>query len=298
MDARILSLRPGRLVKIGSGVPGRAASIRLMRVPVLTYHSMHVLGHTPADNDHAALAADLARIHALGRPIVPLARVVDVLLGQAPDDLEGAVALSFDDGSWFDWHDLEHPTCGLQRSMAGLLRDHRATTGAAVHATSFVIVSPAARAILDRTCMVGRGWWSCDWWPEAAREGLVAIESHSWDHNHETLPATVATGKAQGTFRSIDDEPSARAEIDAASDWLDARVPGQRTSLFAYPYGERNDYLVDEYLPGFEARHRLRAAFTTDPAPVTLGANRWALPRYVCGRDWRSPDELERVLAA
>jgi hypothetical protein len=272
--------------------------MRAMRVPVLTYHSIHVLGQAPADNDHAALAADLAEISALGRRIVPLHQVVDVLLGRAPDDLEGAVALSLDDGSWFDWHDLDHPTCGPQRSMAGILRDHRAATGAFVHATSFVIVSPEARAILDRTCMVGRGWWTDAWWPEAAREGLLAIESHSFDHNHETLPETVAVGKAKGTFRSIDDEASARAEIDAASDWLDARIPGQRTSLFAYPYGECNAYLVEDYLPRHEGRHRLRAAFTTDPAPVTGDANRWALPRYVCGRDWRSPEELRRVLAA
>lgn len=269
-----------------------------MRIPVLTYHSIHVLGHTPADNDHAALAADLAQIHALGRRIVPLSQVVDALLGHSEDSLEGAVAISFDDGSWFDWHDLDHPSCGTQRSMAGLLRDHREASGAAVHATSFVIVSPAARAILDHTCMVGRGWWTDDWWPEAAREGLVAIESHSFDHNHETLPETVATGKARGTFRSIDDEESARAEIDAASDWLDAHIAGQRTSLFAYPYGESNDYLVAEYLPRFETRHRLRAAFTTEPAPVVRGANRWALPRYVCGRDWRSPEELRAVLSA
>jgi peptidoglycan/xylan/chitin deacetylase (PgdA/CDA1 family) len=268
-----------------------------MRVPVLTYHSIHVVGHTPADNDHAALAADLAAIHALGRRIVPLHAVVAALLGEAPDALDGAVAISFDDGSWFDWHDLDHPTFGPQRSMAGILRDHRAATGAHVHATSFVIVSPEARAILDRTCMVGRGWWTCDWWPEAAREGLIAIESHSVDPNHDTLPETVAVGKAKGTFRSIDDEASARAEIDAASDWLDARIPGQRTTLFAYPYGERNDYLVEEYLPRYAARHRLRAAFTTDAAPVTRDANRWALPRYVCGRDWRSPAELARVLA-
>lgn len=267
-----------------------------MRVPVLTYHSIHVLGHGPADNDHAALAGDLSMIHELGRRIVPLHRVVDAVLGRIPDDLDGAVAITFDDGSWFDWHDLEHPTCGPQRSMAGILRDHRAATGASVHATSFVIVSPDARQVLDRTCMVGRCWWTDDWWPAAAVEGLIAIESHSWDHNHETLPETAAVGKARGTFRSIDDEASARAEIDAASDWLDARIPGQRTSLFAYPYGECNDYLVEEYLPRFEARHRLRAAFTTEPAPVTRDAHRFALPRYVCGRDWRSPEELRVVL--
>jgi len=56
-----------------------------MRVPVLAYHSNNVGGNDYADNDHVALAADLAQIHARGLCIVPLARVVDVLLGQAPD---------------------------------------------------------------------------------------------------------------------------------------------------------------------------------------------------------------------
>jgi len=268
-----------------------------MRVPVLTYHSIHILGHSPADNDHVALAEDLAMIHALGREVVPLSRLARTLLGGPAEGLENAVALSFDDGSWFDWHDLEHPTCGQQRSMAGILRDHRARTGANVHATSFVIVSPDARAILDHTCMVGRGWWTDDWWSEAARDGLLAIESHSWDHNHETLPETVATGKPKGTFRSIDNERVARAEIDAASDWLDAQIPGQRTSLFAYPFGEANEFLVNEYLPRHQVRHRLVAAFTTQPEPVTRDSNRWALPRYVCGRDWNSPESLRAVLA-
>lgn len=270
-----------------------------MRVPVLTYHSIHVLGRTTADNDHVALAADLERLTALGRQIVPLASVVDALDGvQAPAALADCVAISFDDGAWFDWYDLDHPTVGHTRGMAGILRDHRAATGALVHATSFVIASRAARAALDRTCMVGRGWWSDEWWPDAAREGLIAIESHSVDHNHETLPETAASrlGKSRGGFAMIDDDASANAEIAAASAEIDALIPGQRTSLFAYPYGEANRYLIDEYFPNHRPRHRLRAAFTTEPAPVASGANRWALPRYVCGRDWKNPDELEALL--
>lgn len=267
-----------------------------MRVPVLTYHSIQILDQTRAGNDHLALADDLLTLGALGFRIVALSQVVDALGGGAAIDLDRSVALSFDDGSWFDWFDLAHPTCGMQRSFANLLRDFRASSGQPVHATSFVIASPEARATLDRTCMIGQGWWSDSWWPQAAAEGLLAIESHSFDHQHETLPQTVASGKTQGTFLSIDDEPSARAQIDQASDWLDAVIPGQRTSLFAYPYGEANGYLREEYLPRFVQRHRLRAAFTTEPAPITADADRWALPRYVCGRDWRSATDLIRLL--
>jgi peptidoglycan/xylan/chitin deacetylase (PgdA/CDA1 family) len=268
-----------------------------MRVPVLTYHGINIHGNAYADNDHVALASDLATISHLGYRIVPLHRLVDAL-DDPLIDVEDAVAITFDDGSWFDWHDLEHPSHGLQRSFANILRDHRDATGAQVHATSFVIASPDARTILDRTCMVGRGWWGDDWWPEAVREGLVAIESHSFDHNHDTLPRTAQRDQAKGTFRTIDSWSDADAEIRAAADYLDLRCAPHRTTLFAYPYGETNPYLVDAYLPRHAAEHRVRAAFTTSPAPVQRGSNRWMLPRYVCGHDWKSPGELARLLEA
>ncbi len=269
-----------------------------MRVPVLTYHSNNVSGTDYARNDHVALAEDLRLIQRRGLRIVPLGRVVDVLLGEAaPSTLDNAVGLSFDDGSWFDWHDLDHPTCGVQRGFAGILRDFAAETGAEVHATSFVIVSPAARATLDRTCLIGRGWWGDDWWQAAQHEGLLAIESHSWDHNHHTLPDTAQREQRKGTFRTIETHAQADAEIRQAADWLDAHLAPHRASLFAYPYGESNDYLLEDYLPRFVHEHRLRAAFGTEAGPVHRASNRWYLPRYVCGLHWRSPDELARVLA-
>lgn len=268
-----------------------------MRVPVLTWHSNNILGNDYASNDHVALAADLRLIQRLGLRVVPLSRVVDVLLGAAPAAaVEHAVALSFDDGSWFDWHDIEHPTCGMQRGFAGILRDFVAETPAAVHATSFVIVSPDARDVLDRTCLIGHGWWDDGWWRAAQREGLLAIESHSWDHNHATLPAGMGLGVGKGSFAGIDDHAAADAEIRRASDWLDGHLAPHRCTLFAYPYGEASDYLVGEYLPRFQHEHRLRAAFGVDPRPIEAGANRWNLPRYVCGQHWRDPADLERLL--
>lgn len=266
-----------------------------MRIPVLCYHAMNVAGPGYAENDHAALAADLETIRALGLAVVPVHQVVDALLGEG-EVPRRAVALSFDDGSWFDWHDLPHPSHGMQRGFAGILRDFRARHAAPVHGTSFVIVSPEARAVLDRTCMIDCGWWTDGWWADAAREGLVAIENHSWDHNHATLPRTVQRAQQKGTFATVDVWADADAEIRAASDWLDAHLPAQRTTLFAYPYGDTNDYLVRDYFPRHRAEHRIRAAFTTEPAPVTPETSPWRVPRYVCGSAWQSPEALAAIL--
>ncbi len=267
-----------------------------MRVPVLTYHGIHILANEYPRNDHIALAEDLRVIHRMGLRIVPLHRVAEAVVTGDTRGLERAVALSFDDGSWFDWYDLDHPTCGPQRSFANILRDFRAETGAEVHATSFVIVSPEARTILDRTCMVGRGWWGDEWWPRAAAEGLLAIESHSWDHNHETLPATAQRHGRKGTFRNIETFEEADVEIRRAADWLVQRCGNRRSAILAFPYGESSDYLIQDYLPDRRDDHGHIAAFSTTPAPVTPTANRWNLPRYVCGRDWSSSDDLQRLL--
>lgn len=268
-----------------------------MRVPVLTYHSNNVSGNDYASNDHVALAADLRTIARSGLRIVPLHRVVAALASEiAPGEVENAVAISFDDGSCFDWHDIEHPTFGLQRGFAGILRDFARETGAPAHATSFAIVSPQARAALDVTCLAGRGWWGDEWWPQAQREGLIAIESHSWDHNHDTLPHTAQREQCKGTFENIETWAEADAEIRAAADWLDAHLAPHRTTLLAWPYGESSAYLREEYLPRFAHVHRVRAAFGTAPQPVTPTSDRWNLPRYVCGQHWRDELGLERVL--
>jgi len=277
--------------------PSPTGDTRRMRVPVLTYHSNNISGNDYASNDHIALAADLRAIHRAGLRIVPLPLVVDALLGVVPQSqVENAVALSFDDGSWFDWHDMQHPTFGRQRGFAGVLRDFAAETAAPVHATSFVIVSPAARETLDRTCLAGRGWWGDEWWLQAQREGTLAIESHSWDHNHDTLAETAQHEQRKGTFRTIDTWADADAEIRQAADWLDARCAPHRATLFAYPYGESNAYLVEDYFPHHASQHRVRAAFGTEPHPIEASNARWTLPRYVCGQHWTDPAALEGLL--
>ncbi len=265
-----------------------------MRAAVLCYHSINIHGNQHENNDHVALAEDLRLIHSLGLRIRPLHELVDALDGKA--DVAGpCVALSFDDGSWFDWHDLAHPTCGIQRSFANILSDFEDRTGQPAPATSFVIASPQARATLDRTCMIGKDWWGDEWWMPATRTGRIAIENHSWDHQHETLPH-IASGLPGGTFANVLDHAAADIQIRQASAYIDALLPQRRTRLFAYPYGESNDYLVNEYLPGFRHEHGLDAAFGTHPEPVTRNSSRWLLGRYVCGHHWSGTDSLRLLL--
>ena len=76
-----------------------------------------------------------------------------------------------------------------------------------------MIVSPSARARLDETCLIGKGWWNDDWWSPAIASGLLEIGSHSWDHNHDTLPAGEFAGVGRGTFDSIVSDALADYEV-------------------------------------------------------------------------------------
>lgn len=269
-----------------------------MAAAILTYHSMKIHGTGYAENDLVGLASDLETVAARGWRIVPLAELVR-RWRRTPAALESEklVAFTCDDGSDFDFHDLPHPTAGMQRGVLNILRDFRGRhPEAAAHITSFVIVSPEARAELDKSCMIGRGWWNDTWWREAAASGLMDIASHSWDHNHEALPERFSHGVERGTFRTIATRALADAEIRVAHDFLRARVPNAGNALFAYPYGHFNDYLVDEYFPRFGESMGIEAAFSDTPGPLTAASHRWKLPRFVFGRDWTSPGGLERIL--
>lgn len=270
-----------------------------MGIPVLTYHGVNVIENTYEGNDHLALAADLLTIRELGFRVVPLSRLVDWRQGKAADgELDRAVAITLDDGSWFDFHDLEHPSCGMQRSMFNIIKDFNALKDTAhpAHATSFVIASPEARSSLDKSCLVGKGWWGDEWWLEASRSGVMDVECHSWDHVHPNLDRVAQRDQAKGDFSKVASDPDCDAQFARAGDYMATRLAGKRPTLFAYPYGQASDYAVAEYLPDNQPRHGFRAAFTTEPRPVTRADDVWALPRFVFGQDWRSPEGLEAIL--
>lgn len=259
---------------------------------------MRVLGADASCNDLIALGEDLETLASTGFRVAPLADVVEALeRGDYAEFASNVACLTCDDGSNFDAQDLVHPAWGPQRSILTTLTAFEAShAGLRAHATSFVIASPRARQILDRTCMVGQGWWSDDWWAPALASGCMHIASHSWDHNHDSLPPGEQHGRTAGTFLTVDDAGLADLEIRQANEFLREHAPNPGNALFAYPYGEASDYLASEYLPRFGNSLGLRAAFTTEPAPLTRYSPRWRMPRYVRGRDWSSRGGLERIL--
>jgi peptidoglycan/xylan/chitin deacetylase (PgdA/CDA1 family) len=275
-----------------------------MSIPVLTYHAVNVNGCSYADNDHIALVDDLRALTDDGWKIVPLDSVV--AWRQRHQDTEPAfdslrnVALTFDDGSWFDYYDLEHPEYGMQRSFLNILDDFCREKGLSqrseVHATSFVISSPQARHELDQKGLVGKGWWGDEWWPAALETGLLGIECHSWDHNHPDLDQVAQRDQVKGDFRSIDNQHDCDIQVAQAGDYIESRLGGVRPTLYAYPWGQCSDYLARQYMPEFRGKHQFVAAFGTDPRPVTRADNIWMLPRYVCGRDWHSTSGLLELL--
>jgi peptidoglycan/xylan/chitin deacetylase (PgdA/CDA1 family) len=269
------------------------------RVPVLTYHGLYAPGWDYHENDHIALEQDLALIDSLGFKVVPLSVLVSHIFNEPDSRLEQGkfVALSFDDGTDFDFIDFHHPDWGYLKSFQSLLLKwpELGWDGNTPVGTSFVIASPQARAELDRSCIAGKNQWRDDWWLEAAGQGVLEIANHSWDHTHDTLESLVVSTNHQGTFKTISSFEDADAEILNAEKYIREKTNGRSAPLFAYPYGESNEFLTGEYFP---ARSEwFQAAFTTLGEHVTRASNRWTLPRYVCGEHWKTPDELMKILA-
>lgn len=266
---------------------------------ILAWHSTHITTNGYDGNDQVAFASDLRTLHRCGARIWPLAEAFEALsAGTLPGDI---VVLTADDGSTLDFLPFAHPTCGPQPGFYRTLRDFHDEFGAAgghrTHLSCFAIASPEARAELDRKAYLGLGLWHDRWWPEATASGFLALESHSWDHNHPSLERTCQRENRKGDFRFIETEAECRCEIDRASDYIE-RTAGRRPRFLAYPWGQASDYVMREYLPARGPGLGLAAALGCAPEPVTRASDRWNLPRYMFNQHWKSPGELEALLRA
>jgi Polysaccharide deacetylase len=271
---------------------------------VLTYHSQHIAGKDYSSNDHVALAADLEVLHRRGAEVVPLTTIAAaVACGSVDSGSHMQVGISFDDGPVFDYRDFIHPAHGPQRSFLNILRDFRKSRGPGalpgLHATSFVIASPEARLAMERSPSSGytflSDWLADDWWRPAAESGFMDIGNHTWDHVHHAAPK-IAIGKdARDNFEIVDNFADAEAEIRPAAEYINAKI-GRMSTLFAFPFGHVNDYLVRDYLPTHGPSLGLEAAFGLDGL-VKDGDAVWSIPRLACGRHWHTPEEFERLIA-
>ena len=205
-------------------------------------------------------------------------------------------ALSFDDGCNHDYIDFVHPGIPTLKSFHTLLREFNARRQPPQPdcATSFVIASPVATALLDTTCIAGRGQWHNGWWREAAAGELIEIGNHSWDHLHPTLPFVCHSQDARDDFSRVDNPVDAAMQIEQAERFIRQVIGERRASgLFAYPDGKSCSYLTELYFPSQE---RITAAFTTAGRHVTADSSRWLIPRYCCGEHWNSPAALRELL--
>jgi peptidoglycan/xylan/chitin deacetylase (PgdA/CDA1 family) len=280
-----------------------------MNPVVLTYHSHHVVGTGYAQNDHTAFKVDLDLINELGCEIVSLESLVDRVLANGPDRgrYEGAmqVAITFDDGPIYDVEGFTHPEYGTQRGFLGIMRDFISTHGdgaqPGLSATSFVIASHEARQAIETTydaayTYVGSGAMTDRWWNPAIETGLISIANHSWDHLHPALLRVAHSRQIRGDFAQVLTTEDADAQIADAGAFIAAHTRGRCAPFFAYPFGQSNPFLVEEYFPRNADRLGLLAAFTDEPSPITGYESPWRLPRYICGHHWKGPEELRRIL--
>jgi peptidoglycan/xylan/chitin deacetylase (PgdA/CDA1 family) len=276
----------------------------MSRVAILTYHPIHLDDASYSGSDLIALERDLAVIERMGIPV----RSLDQIFTDAGKDSllrelgPATVAITFDDGSEFDFIDRSHPALGPQRSAATVLshaaRSLQCLAGARPLASTFVIASPEARAELDRTDYASGGYWTDHWWRDAARSGVLGIESHSWDHNHASIARSAQRNNERGTFMNIETEAEAEAEIARSVAYIGERS-GTPPRFFGYPWGEGNDFLARDYLPRRGPELGLHAAVASAPVIsgyVTTLTERWLVPRFVCGWDWKSESDLETLL--
>jgi len=266
-----------------------------MKIPVLTYHATNIFGNEYHTNDHLALTQDLNIILKHNITIISAHNLVNWIKGDCQlDESKQYVVLTFDDGSELDFTDWTHPTCKFQQSFYTILKNHKDRSNTYVHATSFVIASNKARKILEETCLGGYPMWGDEWWQKAEDSQLLSIENHSWDHVHPTLDEVKQINNLKGDFSQINSLEDAHRQIALSSQYIDSQIKNKRTILFAYPYGDTNTYLTEEYFP--HSQTDIIGAFTCEPKHASQTSHAWKIPRYVCGSDWKSPEELESIL--
>ncbi len=272
--------------------------MRQTRIPVLTWHGYNLFGNTYDTNDLIAFGEDLHTIAACGFSVVPLIEVARWVRGERSDFAAPVVALSCDDGTDFDALDIAHPVHGPQLSFASRLAQFRATSegvNAQASMTSFVIASPSARLQIADGAMSGQRALNDRWWRAADKSGLLSIESHGWDHNHPSVSPVAQREQTTGDFFSINTFAECDTHLRAAANFIESKA-GRRPQLFAYPWTQASDYMRSHYMPRYAEAEGTVAAFGGVSDYINRNSDRWYLPRFVFGPDWKSGAGLKQIL--
>ena len=203
---------------------------------VLTFHSHNISGNTYETNDHVALDETLTLLEQLRIPVVRMLEAVRRLRRGSLDTLpERFACLTFDDGSDYDWRELEFPGHGRQRSMRAILRAHSTKLlGLAwrrrAHATTFVIASGDARREIAASALGDPGLMTDGWWRAAQASGLMDVGTGLFTrdvfaaHLSRLAKASQTTGRPLSicVLRIADSPDLTRAR---AGGWIDRATP-------------------------------------------------------------------------
>lgn len=274
------------------------------RVPVLLYHPQTIGPNcTDVDTDVLAMRRDLGLLRDMGFTPVPARKIVEWRLGLRSGSTLPArpVVITTDDG-----HNRNYlRTRSKIRPCAADLPSVREVAEAFnAHVTVFVIASPTMRAILSPA-----GNNSDAWWLDAERHPLISIQSHTADHEHQSLVGRVfdpvlgawlpAAGNTDGRWRGENNPQrwsnyvSADIAVARAGRYIGG-VTGHWPDLLAHPFGVVSPYMEGVYLPALGREHEIVAAFCTEGAErfVSRRSPIFCLPRLTRGNSWFTAGEF------
>lgn len=297
------------------------------RVPVLTYHSWETRYDAETkicDIESRALARDLKVIFEEGYTVIPAYWLVEWVRGWRDGSTlpDKAVVITMDDGYDLDFLDNVNPhhPCAPLRSMRAVLEEAsawpwEAPDGMPVpHVTTFVISSPAARALINPDRAMQDNWW-----PSANAHPLMEVQNHGLDHDHEAIPAgtldllltdalgldlpvmlPAGGGEPQMTSLRIDTLAESSDYVGLSAEYIYARA-GLWPDLLAYPFGPASDYMINTYMPNYFSDHGSVAAYCAGGVYVTRDSNPYCLGRFVHRSSpayggWRTAEELKMIL--
>jgi peptidoglycan/xylan/chitin deacetylase (PgdA/CDA1 family) len=227
-------------------------------VPILVYHRFASAASGSMTIATSDFAEQLAWLKARHIAVAPLHAVVDRLKDGEPPSDVPAVALTADDG---------HRS--VYEQMFPLIRRYD------VHVTLFIYPSAISNASYALT------WEQLQ---EMVKSGLVDVQSHTyWHPNFHIEKRRLAPSVYEDLVRS---------QLALSKSRLETRL-GIKVDLLAWPWG-----IFDAELERHAAEAGYVAAFSLERKPLRLGADLFALPRYLITGAERGPRFAALILDA